>query len=134
MSLQGILVVDFFGLVLLVLIVHLVRVQKLHVGYGLLWLLTTTAVVLLVSIPSLLALVTRAVGALFPASALSLLAFAFIFLVLVFFSVKLTAIASRQTRMVQALAIDELEAREGPVAARAAAESESTEAAARHAG
>jgi hypothetical protein len=112
MDLQGILTIDVFGLVLFAVIVHLVRIQKLHVGYGILWLATTTAVMLIVSIPPLLHGITRAVGALFPASALSLLAFWFIFAILIFFSVKLTEISSRQTRLLQALALKELDARE----------------------
>jgi len=112
MTPQGVLVIDVFGIALMMLIVHLVRRQKLHVGFGLLWMLTTLAAMTLVSVPQLLAAVTRAVGALFPASALSLMAFAFIVVVLIFFSVKLTSISSRQTRILQVLALKELEARE----------------------
>jgi hypothetical protein len=112
MTLQGVLVIDVFGIALTILIVHLVRRQKLHVGLGLLWLLTTIAAMTLVSVPSLLGAVTSAVGALFPASALSLMAFAFIVVVLIFFSVKLTSVSSRQTRILQVLALKELEARE----------------------
>lgn len=116
MDLQGILTIDAFGLLLIALVVHLVRVQKLHVGYGVLWIGTTLSVVVLVSIPPMLQLVTRSVGAIFPASALSLLAFWYIFVVLIFFSVKLSAIASRQTRILQALALRDLEVREGSAA------------------
>ena len=114
MDLQGILTIDVFGLVLCAVIVHLVRIQKLHVGYGILWLVPTAAVMLIVSVPPLLPGITRAVGALFPASALSLLAFWFIFAILIFFSVKLTEISSRQTRLLQALALKELDTRENP--------------------
>ena len=112
MTPQGVLMIDLFGIALTILIVHLVRRQKLHVGLGLLWLLTTVAAMTLVSVPTLLGAVTSAVGALFPASALSLMAFAFIVVVLIFFSVKLTSISSRQTRILQVLALKELEARE----------------------
>ncbi|HEY1409014.1 MAG TPA: DUF2304 domain-containing protein, partial [Promineifilum sp.] len=41
----------------------------------------------------------------YPASALSLLAFVFIFAILIYFSVQLSQIARRQTELIQALAI-----------------------------
>jgi hypothetical protein len=97
---------------LIALIVYLVSRQKLHVGFGLLWLLTTVGAMTLVSIARLRDAVTPAVGAVYPASALSLLAFVFVFVVLIFFSVKLTALSARQTRILQALALMEQETRE----------------------
>lgn len=112
MNPKGILVIDAFGLLLTGLIVYLVSRQKLHVGFGLLWLLTTFGAMTLVSVSQLRNAVAPAVGALYPASALSLLAFAFIFVVLIFFSVKLTALSARQTRILQVLALTDLEARE----------------------
>jgi hypothetical protein len=112
MNPKGILVIDAFGLLLIALIVYLVSRQKLHVGFGLLWLLTTVGAMTLVSIARLRDAVTPAVGAVYPASALSLLAFVFVFVVLIFFSVKLTALSARQTRILQALALMEQETRE----------------------
>jgi hypothetical protein len=52
--------------------------------------------------------ITVSVGATFPASAVTLLAFVFIFIVLIFFSVELSVISSRQTELAQALALNEL--------------------------
>lgn len=112
MSLQGIVLIDIVGLILILLIVNLLRTQKLHVGYAILWLVATLGLMATVSVPALLALVTRLVGAIFPASALSLLAFVFIFVVLIFYSVKLSALSSRQTELIQSLAIRDLLARE----------------------
>ena len=108
MSTQGILVIDLLGIVFLLLIVNLVRTQRLAVGYAVVWALASCGVLLLVSVRPLLSLLTRAVGALFPASALSLLAFAFIFGVLILFSVKLSSLSARQTELIQALALKEL--------------------------
>ena len=109
MSLQGILVVDLLGAAFILWIVNLVRVKRLHAGYAILWLSACLAVIVLVSVPPLLHLVTRTVGALFPASALSLIAFAFVFAILILFSVQLSAMTDRQVRLAQSFALSERE-------------------------
>jgi hypothetical protein len=103
MSLHGILLIDLLGLVFAVWILNLVRTRRLHLGYALLWLAAVASATILVSAPPLRVFVTRAVGALFPASALALLAFAFIFFVLILFSVQMSALTRRQTELVKAL-------------------------------
>lgn len=115
MSIQGIILIDILGLGLIILILNLVRTHKLHVGYAVIWLLAVSGLITTISIPPLLALVTKAVGAIYPASALSLLAFVFIFLVLIFFSVQLSLISARQVELTQALALKELLAQEGQI-------------------
>lgn len=117
MTLQGILVLDAIGLLFIVWIVNLVRTGKLHVGYGVLWLVASGAVVVLVSVPPLLAAVTAAVGALFPASALSLLGFVFVFATLILFSVQLSKLSERQERLVETIGLLEMRAREQASAA-----------------
>ena len=112
MSLQGILVVDVLGLLFVLWIVNLVRTGRLHTGYAVLWLMASGLVILLVSIPPLLGLVTRAVGALFPASALSLLAFVFVFAVLILFSVRLSRLSEREARLAETIGVLEMESRE----------------------
>jgi hypothetical protein len=107
-SFQGIVFIDIVGLSLIAFILHLVRTHKLYVGYALLWFLSLSMLMITVSIPSLLNFVTKAVGAIFPASALSLLAFMFIFLVLIFISVQLSALSSRQIELIQYLALKEM--------------------------
>jgi len=104
MSLHGILIIDLLGLVFALWILNLVRTRRLHLGYALLWLAAVAGAMLLVSAAPLRAIVTRAVGALFPASALALLAFAFIFFVLILFSVQMSALTRRQSELVKALA------------------------------
>jgi hypothetical protein len=108
MSTQGIVLIDIMGLGLIFLTLNLVRTHKLYVGYGVLWSLAVCGMMTIVSLPGLLALVTKAVGALFPASAVSLLAFVFIFVVLIFFSVQISLISSRQVELIQSLALKEL--------------------------
>ncbi|MFO7964785.1 MAG: DUF2304 domain-containing protein [Desulfobacterales bacterium] len=107
-SIQGIILIDLIGFVLIILIVNLVRTRKLHVGYGVIWLLAVSAMMIMISFRPLLISVTMAVGATYPASALSLLAFILIFLFLIFFSVQLSAIAERQVELAQSHALREL--------------------------
>ena len=108
MSLQGIILIDILGLAMIVLIFNFVRSKKLYIGYAVIWLAATLFLVLIVSVPYLLELLPKIVGAIFPASALSLIAFAFIFLVLILFSVKMSLISERQVKIAQALAISKL--------------------------
>jgi len=112
MSTQGILLLDLVGLLLFGVIVHLVRRKMLHAGYAVIWLSAIIGTMLILSVPSLLSVVTRAVGALFPASAMTLLAFAFIVCNLVFISVKLSTLATRQAELIQRLALRDLLERE----------------------
>jgi hypothetical protein len=59
-----------------------------------------------------LVFVTKAVGAIFPASALTLLAFALVFGMLIFFSMQLSILSKRQIEMAQKMALTDLAARE----------------------
>jgi hypothetical protein len=113
MTTQGILIIDLAGLALIALIVNLVRTRKLYVGYAAIWLVSTVGLLLTVSIPSLLGVVTEAAGAVFPVSALTLLALIFIIVMLIFFSVKLTILSEHQTELIQTFALKDLLAREG---------------------
>ena len=108
MSTQGIILIDIIGFGLIFLTLNLVRTHKLYVGYAVMWALAVAGAMVLISIPPLMSFITVSVGATFPASAVTLLAFVFIFIVLIFFSVELSAISSRQTELAQSLALNEL--------------------------
>ena len=113
MSLQGILLLDLLGLVGIGLVVNLVRTRKLHAGFAVLWLLALASMIAIVSIPALLLFVTEVVvGAIFPASALTLLAFVLVFGMLLFFSMQLSVISARQIELAQSLALKELMSQE----------------------
>ena len=118
MSIQGIILIDLMGLGLIFLILNLVRTKKLHVAYAVIWFLAVTGLMIMISVPPFLVLLPKVVGAIFPASALSLLAFVFIFLILIFFSVQLSAISARQVELAQALALNELLTQEEQAAGR----------------
>jgi hypothetical protein len=108
MSTQGIILIDIIGFGLILLTLNLVRTHKLYVGYAVMWALAVAGAMVLISIPPLMAFITVSVGATFPASAVTLLAFVFIFIVLIFFSVELSVISSRQVELAQSLALNEL--------------------------
>ena len=112
MTLQGIWVIDFAALLLVLLVLNLVRRGRLGSGFGVLWLTAVVGAALLVTFESLLSFVTQSVGALFPVSALSLLAFVFIFIVLVHFSVKISTLSARQVELAQQIALREAQLRE----------------------
>lgn len=115
MSLQGILLLDLLGLVGIGLVVNLVRTRKLHAGFAVIWLLALVSMIAIVSIPALLLFVTEVVvGAIFPASALTLLAFILVFGMLLFFSMQLSVISARQIELAQSLALKELMSQERP--------------------
>ncbi len=113
MTTQGIIIIDLAGLALIALLVNLLRTRKLYVGYAAIWMVSTAGLLLTVSIPSLLGVVTEAAGAVFPVSALTLLALIFIIVMLIFFSVKLTTLSERQSELIQTFALKDLLAREG---------------------
>lgn len=115
MSLQGTLLLDLFGLVLIGLIVNLVRTRKLHPGFAVIWLVALVGMIVIISIPPLLFFVTQVVvGAIFPASALTLLAFVLVFGMLIFFSMQLSVISARQIELAQGLALKELLSQDEP--------------------
>ena len=105
MTTQGILVFDLMGIILLIWVLDLVRRGQLYVGYGVLFVVATLMTIVTLSFPGLLALVTRLVGAVFPASAFTLLALGFIILLLVYILTQLTIISNRLAQLVQELAI-----------------------------
>ncbi len=109
MTLQGVIVLELLGLCLAATILSFIRSKKLYVGYGVIWLSALAGFMLLVATPPLLGWLTRAVGAFFPVSALSLIAFALIFLVLVYFTVQLTLLSIRLTEVCRYVAMQELD-------------------------
>ncbi len=108
MSVQGIIFIDILSVGFLLLIVNLIRTKKLNISYAVIWFLSIVALMVIISVPSLLVLLPTLIGATYPASALSLFAFILIFLTLIFFSVQLSAISARQIELAQSIAIQRL--------------------------
>jgi hypothetical protein len=105
MTIQGIIVLNLIGIGLLFWVLHLVRLGRLYVGYGVIFILTILMTIVLLSVPGLLTIVTHMVGAVFPASALTLLALCFIVLLLVYVLTQVTIISNRLAVLAQELAI-----------------------------
>lgn len=105
MTVQGIIVLSLIGLALMLWVLHLVRRGRLYVGYGVIFVATIIGVLVLLSVPRLLTLVTFLVGAIFPTSALTLLALCFIVLMLVYVLTQVTLVSNRLAVLVQELAI-----------------------------
>lgn len=112
MSVQGIIIIDIMSLMLIAIIINFVRINKLNVGFAVIWLLAILSLIIIISVPSILAKLPKILGAIYPASALTLLAFVFIFLILIFFSVKLSQISERQVKIAQMLALHQMNDRQ----------------------
>ena len=108
MTPQGTLVALACIAMLILLVVRLTMSGRLFVGYSVIWLACLAAGAMLLLVPPLLQLVTRGVGAIFPVSAVSLLALVFIFLVLIYFSCQLTILSDRVTAIAQHVALQDV--------------------------
>jgi hypothetical protein len=113
-TLQGVLILDMAGILLLVWVLNLVRGGRLYVGYGVVFILATVLTMVALSIQALLRLLTRLVGAVYPTSALTLLAFGFIVLMLVYVLTQLTIVSNRVALVVQELALQRATEQAGP--------------------
>lgn len=112
MSIQGIILIDITAIGFIILIVNLLRNQRLTQGLALMWLFAVASLMVIVTFEPVMAFITRLVGATFPASAISLLAFIFIFLVLISMSVQISILSARQVDLVQTIALLELATQE----------------------
>lgn len=105
MSIQGIIIINIMCLILIATIINFVRINKLNVGFAVIWLVAILFLMVIISVPAFLVHLPEMLGAIYPASALTLLAFVFIFLILIFFSIKLSQISERQVKIAQMLAL-----------------------------
>lgn len=119
MTLQGILVLNLIALALLVWVANLVRRGVLYAGYGVIFILVTLSVMILLSVPQLLSLFVALVGAVFPVSALTLLALCFITFMMIYILTQVTVLSNRLAALAQGLAIQQAkEQAEGKVSER----------------
>jgi hypothetical protein len=107
MTVQGIVILDLIALALLLWVGNLVRRGSLYAGYGVIFITVTLGVMLILSVPELLAVLVRFVGAVFPVSALTLLALCFIVFMLIYILTQVTVLSNRLTVLVQGLAIQQ---------------------------
>jgi hypothetical protein len=107
MTIQGIIILNLIGLVLLFWILDLVRRDRLYVGYGVMFVLIIFSAILVLSVPTLLTFITHLVGAVFPTSALTLIALCFIIFMLAYILTQVTLISNRVATLIQQLAIQQ---------------------------
>ena len=107
MTLHGIIVIDVIAIALLLWVLGLVRTGRLYVGYGVIFVLTASASMVLVSIPVLTSQFTRLSGAKYPASAFIMLALGFTAVIVVYTLSQVTIVSDRLARLTQELAIRE---------------------------
>jgi hypothetical protein len=93
------------SLILLLLIVDLVRRRRLKEEYSVLWVVTALGLLLLAAWFELLDGITRAIGGVAPSSTLFFFGLLFVFLMLLHFSVRVSALERRLTALVQEIGL-----------------------------
>ncbi len=94
---------------LLILIIELVRRRKLREEYSWLWLLTVSTILLLTVWFDLLKWITFMIGAKIPSSTIFMLAFLFLILISLHFSVVISKLTHRNIELSQRYALLEFE-------------------------
>src|SRR3954454_23556384 len=97
---------------LLLIVLELVRRRRLLERYALLWLFSAAALLALAAWKGLLEKVASAIGIFYPPSALFVIAFAFILVLLLHFSVAVSRLAEQSKVLAQRLALLEARSRE----------------------
>jgi len=90
---------------LLIVVVELIRRGRLKERYALLWLLAGAILLFLSSSRSLLDAIARQLGIFYPPSLLFLLAFFFLLLITLHFSVVLSSLSEKNKKLAQELAL-----------------------------
>lgn len=98
--------------ILLLIVLELVRRRRLMERYALLWLLSGIVLLVLATFRGLLEDAARVIGVEYPPSALFFIAFAFVLLLLLHFSVAVSRLADQSKVIAQRLAILEKRVRE----------------------
>ena len=97
---------------LVVIVLVLVRRQKLGVSMGVLWSGLLLGALLILAVPGLLERITALTGAVFPVSAITLLALLVIALFLFYFSLVVQRLGRKHVELVRTLALMEHRLRE----------------------
>lgn len=109
MSPQGNVVIGALAAVLLLVMLNMLRKRKISEEVSLIWIVAFASVIVLVALPGLTARLTHLVGAIYPASVLTLLALAFIGVMLVYSSVKISRLSQEVRALAQRQVIVEAE-------------------------
>lgn len=102
---------SFFFLVGIIFIVYLIVKDKINVEFGLLWTLAFLVAGFVVLSSKVLTTLTKLIGGINPSAGLSILAFGFIFLLLIIFTASLTALHNKIKKLSQYISFLELKLR-----------------------
>ncbi len=105
MSIHGQIIVGVVSLLVLAYVVSLTVRRELSEQWCLLWIITLGAAIVLVAAPSLLLRMTHLVGAMYPASALTMVALFFLLLLAIHASSEATVHSRRIVTLTQQLAL-----------------------------
>lgn len=105
LGLQGRLLLVGVAVLMAAVVVAMLRRRRLHEEYALAWLAMLAVMLVVVLSPRMLWLVTRLVGAKFPASALTLISLAVIFLFLILYSTRISTLSDKVRDLAQELAL-----------------------------
>jgi Uncharacterized conserved protein (DUF2304) len=105
MTTHGTIVLLLIGVMLILWTLNLVRRDRLYAGYGVALCIAIVGTLLILAVPSLLFGITKLVGAIFPASALTLLALCFIVITLIYVLAQITVVSNRLATAVQQTAL-----------------------------
>jgi hypothetical protein len=105
LGLQGKLLLVAVAVALGFIVISMLRRRRLHEDYALVWLAMIAGMVVVVASGWVLRLVTRLVGARYPASALTLISLAVIFVFLVLYSTRLSVLSDKVRDLAQEVAL-----------------------------
>ena len=105
LSSQGRVLLVVMAVVMAAVVVAMLRRRRLHEEYALVWLGMLAVMVVVVASERVLLLVTALVGARFPASALTLISLAVVFLFLILYSTRISVLSDKVRDLAQELAL-----------------------------
>ncbi len=108
LSLAAKISLSFIFLLGIILIIYLSIKDKIKIEFGLLWVLAFSAAGFVVLSSKVLTTLTRIVGGIHPTAGLSILAFGFIFLLLIIFTASLSTLYDKIKRLSQHISFLEL--------------------------
>ena len=107
-SMRGKILLAALGLIFIMFLFSLLKKRRMTESFALVWLAVSIGMVIVVSSNTVLMGVTHALGAKYPASALTMIALLFIFSILLYFTLKLSTLTQKQRELIQELCIQNL--------------------------
>lgn len=109
MTPQGSFIISLLVIVLLIFMLNMLRKRRISEEVSLIWIFAFVAVIILVGVPGLADRLTHLIGAVYPASVLTLLALGFIGVMLVYTSVKISKLTTEVRALAQRQVLVEVE-------------------------